>query len=156
MAGGIKIYNNLARSSEDPLGSLPGSETKSGAGRELVGGITPFGPFREARQAEGKWSVRSQRLTLKPLQYPPGGTSGVKEHSTSPTIKTQMVLPVRELSRQPPIARLVAAIEPIQRTGNVGELREDPAFEWILEALNGMSQVAKERRPGNWLYGITW
>jgi len=33
---------------------------------------------------------------LNPLQYPPG-TSGVKEHSTSPTIKTQVVLPVREL-----------------------------------------------------------
>jgi len=62
-----------------------------------AGGITPFRPFREARQAEGAWSVRSQRLTLNPLQYPPGGTSGVKEHSTSPTIKTQMVLPVREL-----------------------------------------------------------
>jgi len=31
-----------SRSSEDSLGSLPGSETKSGAGRELVGGITPF------------------------------------------------------------------------------------------------------------------
>jgi len=39
-------------SSEDPLGSLPGSETKSGAGRELAGGITPFRPFREARRAE--------------------------------------------------------------------------------------------------------
>jgi len=33
---------------------------------------------------------------LNPLHYSPGGTSGVKEHSTSPTIKTQMVLPVRE------------------------------------------------------------
>jgi len=31
-----------SRSFEYPLGSLPGSETKSGAGRELVGGITPF------------------------------------------------------------------------------------------------------------------
>jgi len=31
-----------SRSSEYLLGSLPGSETKSGAGRELVGGITPF------------------------------------------------------------------------------------------------------------------
>jgi len=39
-----------SRSSEYPLGSLPGSETKSGAGRELIGGITPFQPFREARQ----------------------------------------------------------------------------------------------------------
>jgi len=36
-------------SSEYPLGSLPGSEIKSGAGRELAGGITPFRPFREAR-----------------------------------------------------------------------------------------------------------
>jgi len=43
-----------SRSSEYPLGSLPGSETKSGAGRELAGGITPFQPFREARQAEGE------------------------------------------------------------------------------------------------------
>jgi len=34
---------------------------------------------------------------VEPLQYPPVGTSGVKEHSTSPMIKTQMVLPVREL-----------------------------------------------------------
>jgi len=84
-------------SSEDPLGSLPGSVTKSGAGRELVGGITPFQPFREARRAEGEWSVRSQCLKLNPLQYPPGGTSGGKEHSTSLTSKTQMVLPVREL-----------------------------------------------------------
>jgi len=51
-----------------------------GAGRELVGGITPFRPLREARrQAEGEWSVRSQRLTLNPLRYLPGGTSGVKE-----------------------------------------------------------------------------
>jgi len=49
-----------SRSSEYPLGHLPGSETKSGAGRELVGGITPFQPFREARQqAEDEWSVRS-------------------------------------------------------------------------------------------------
>jgi len=39
------------------------------------------------------------------------------------------------LSRQP-IARLVAAIEPVKKTGNVEELREDPAFEWILKALN--------------------
>jgi len=31
-----------SRSSGDPLGSLPGSEIKSGAGRELVGGITHF------------------------------------------------------------------------------------------------------------------
>jgi len=31
-----------SRSSEYPLGSLPGSETKSGAGREPVEGITPF------------------------------------------------------------------------------------------------------------------
>jgi len=31
------------------------------------------------------------------IEPPAGGTSGVKEHSTSPTIKTQMVLPVREL-----------------------------------------------------------
>jgi len=35
---------------------------------------------------------------LNPLQYPPGGTSGVKEHSTSQMIKTQMGLPARELS----------------------------------------------------------
>jgi len=50
---------------------------------------------------------------LNPLQYPPGGTSGIKEpikgkeivddsnpeeeHSPSPAIKTQMVLPVKEL-----------------------------------------------------------
>jgi len=34
---------------------------------------------------------------LNSLEYPPGGTSGVKEHSTSPMIKTQMVLPVREI-----------------------------------------------------------
>jgi len=40
-----------SRSSEDPLGS---SETKSGAGRELAGGITPFQPFREARRVEGE------------------------------------------------------------------------------------------------------
>jgi len=39
------------------------------------------------------------------------------------------------LSRQP-IARLVAAIKPVKRTGNIEELREDPAFEWILKALN--------------------
>jgi len=66
-------------SSEYPLGSLPGSEIKYGAGRELVGGITPFWPFREARQAEGEWSVRSQCLTFNPVQYPPGGTSGMEE-----------------------------------------------------------------------------
>jgi len=40
------------------------------------------------------------------------------------------------LSRQP-ISRLVAAIEPVKRTGNVEELREDPALEWIVKALNG-------------------
>jgi len=50
---------------------------------------------------------------LNPLQYPPGGTSGVKEpikgkeivedsnpeeeHSPSPAVRTQMVLPVKEL-----------------------------------------------------------
>jgi len=39
------------------------------------------------------------------------------------------------LSRQP-IARLVAAIEPVKRTCN-NALREDPAFEWILKALKG-------------------
>jgi hypothetical protein len=87
-----------SRNSEYPPGSLPGSEIKSGAGRELAGGITPFQPFREAiQQAEGEWSVRRQCLTLNPLQYPPGGTSGVKEHSTSPKTRTQMVLPVKEL-----------------------------------------------------------
>jgi len=32
------------------------------------------------------------------------------------------------LSRQP-IARLVAAIEPVKKTSNIEELREDPAFE---------------------------
>jgi len=46
-------------SSEYLLGSLPGSEIKYGAGRELAGGINPFRPFREARQAESEWSVRS-------------------------------------------------------------------------------------------------
>jgi len=35
-----------------------------------------------------------------------------------------------------PIARLVAALKPVKRTGNVEELREDPAFEWILKDLN--------------------
>jgi len=43
---------------------------------------------------------------------------------------------VNTLSRQP-IARLVAAIKPVKRTGNVEELREDPAFEWILKACKG-------------------
>jgi len=57
-----------SRNSEYPLGSFPGSETKSGAGKEPVEGITPFRPFREARQqAEGEWSLRSQCLTLNPL-----------------------------------------------------------------------------------------
>jgi len=45
--------------SEYPLGSLPGSDIKSEAGRELAGGITPFRPFREARQPEGEWPMRS-------------------------------------------------------------------------------------------------
>jgi len=50
-----------SRSSEYPLGGLPGSGTKSGAGRELVGNysfLTLSG--KQARQqAEGEWSVRS-------------------------------------------------------------------------------------------------
>jgi len=33
-----------SRSSEDPLGSLPGSETKSGAGKELVEELLLFNP----------------------------------------------------------------------------------------------------------------
>jgi len=33
-----------SNSSEDPLGSLPGSEIKSGAGRELAGELLPFKP----------------------------------------------------------------------------------------------------------------
>jgi len=35
-----------------------------------------------------------------------------------------------------PKARL-AAIKLVKWTGNIEELREDPAFEWILKALNG-------------------
>jgi len=35
------------------------------------------------------------------------------------------------------ITRLEAAIKPVKRTGNIEELREDPAFEWILKALKG-------------------
>jgi len=58
------------------------------------------------------------------------------------------------LSRQP-IARLVAAIEPV-KTGNVEELREGPAFEWIRKALNGDESGCKGRKPGNRLYWITW
>jgi len=33
-----------SRSSEYPLGNLPGSKTKSGAGREQVGGLLLFDP----------------------------------------------------------------------------------------------------------------
>jgi len=35
-----------------------------------------------------------------------------------------------------PIVKLVATIEPVKRTGNIEELREDPDFEWIPKALN--------------------
>jgi len=31
----------------------------------------------------------------------------------------------------------VKAIEPVKKTSNIEELREEPAFEWILKALNG-------------------
>jgi len=40
-------------------------------------------------------------------------------------------------------------IKQVKRTSNLEELRDDPAFEWILKALNGMSQVAKGRQPGH-------
>jgi len=53
----------------------PFKQLKSSRHRDQVwswkraGGITPFQPFREARQrAEGEWSVRSQCLMLNPLQ----------------------------------------------------------------------------------------
>jgi len=36
-------------SSEYPPGSLPGSEIKSGAGRELVGEITPFSTLQGSK-----------------------------------------------------------------------------------------------------------
>jgi len=52
------------------------------------------------------------------------------------------------LSRQP-LARLVAAIEPVKRTSNVEELREDPAFECILKTINGDESDCP---MSNWLY----
>jgi len=49
------------------------------------------------------------------------------------------------------IARLVAAIEPVKRTSNVEELKEEPDFEWILKALNEDESGCQERLDfGQW------
>jgi len=95
-----------SRSSEYPLGSLPGSEAKSGAGREPVVGITPFRPFREARQQltlremRGRESrrakqvatqVRGRRLWMTPTPRkltPLHQRSGLKWYSPSQGIST--------------------------------------------------------------------
>jgi len=76
--------------------------------------------FGQAEPPTGKlagWIIKTQPFDVK---YQPGWVN-----NNSGT-----------LSRQP-IARLVTAIEPVKRTSNVEELREDPAFEWFLKALNG-------------------
>jgi len=82
-----------------------------------------FWIFGQAEPPTGKlarWILKMQPFQPFNVKYRPGL---VNNNSDS-------------LSRQP-IARLVAAIEPVKKTSNVEELREDPAFEWILKVLNG-------------------
>jgi len=79
--------------------------------------------FGQAEPPTGKlarWILKMQPFQPFNVKYRPG-----QVNNNSDT-----------LSRQP-IARLVAAIEPVKKTGNIEELREDPAFEWILKSLNG-------------------
>jgi len=79
--------------------------------------------FGQAEPPTGKlarWILKTQPFQLFNVKYWPGLVNNNSD----------------ALSRQP-IARLVATIEPVKNTGNIEELREDPAFEWILKALNG-------------------
>jgi len=79
--------------------------------------------FGQAEPPTGKlarWILKMQPFQPFNVKYQPGQVNNNSD----------------ALSRQP-IARLVAAIEPVKKTSNVEEMREDPAFEWILKALNG-------------------
>jgi len=79
--------------------------------------------FGQAEPSTGKlarWVLKTQPSQPFNVKYQPG-----QVNNNSDTLSRQQ------------IARLVAAIEPVERTSNVEELREDPAFEWILKALNG-------------------
>jgi len=78
--------------------------------------------FGQAEPPTGKlarWILKTQSFQPFNLKYQPGWVNNNSD----------------TMSRQP-IARLVASIEPVKKTGKVEELREDPAFEWILKALN--------------------
>jgi len=79
-----------------------------------------FGQAEPPRGKLARWILNMQPFQPFNVKYWPGQ---VNNNSDS-------------LSRQP-IARLVAAIQPVKKTSNVEELREDQAFEWILKALNG-------------------
>jgi len=88
--------------------------------------------FGQAEPPTGKlamWILKTQPFQPFNVKYWPG-----QVNNNSDT-----------LSRQP-IARLVAAIEPVKKTGNIEELREDPAFEWILKALNESGCQGKTSR----------
>jgi len=78
-----------------------------------------FGQAESPTGRLARWILKTQPFQPFNVKYWPG-----QVNNNSDT-----------LSRQP-IARLVAAIEPVKKTSNVEELREDPAFEWILKALN--------------------
>jgi len=77
--------------------------------------------FGQAEPPTGKlarWILKMQLFKPFDVKYQPGWVNNNSD----------------ALSRQP-IARLVAAIGPVRKTGNIEELREDPAFKWILKAL---------------------
>jgi len=106
----------------------------------LTGHQAPSKMFGQAEPPIGRlarWILKTQLFQPFNVKYQPGQ---VNNNSNA-------------LSRQL-IARLVAAIEPVKKTGNVEELREDPAFEWILKALNGDESGCQGKTTR--LYWITW
>jgi len=83
--------------------------------------------FGQAQPPTGKlerWALKMQLFQPFNVKYWPGWVNNNSD----------------ALSRQP-IARLVAAIKSVKKTGNIGELREDPAFGSSRPSM-GMSQVA--------------
>jgi len=76
--------------------------------------------FGQAEPPTGKlvrWILKTQPFQPFNVKYQPG-----QVNNNSDT-----------LSRQP----IASLVEPVKKTSNFEELREDPAFEWIVMALNG-------------------
>jgi len=70
-----------------------------------------FGQAEPPTGKLGRWILKTQPFQPFDVKYQPGWVNNNSD----------------ALSRQPR-ARLVAAIEPVKKTSNFEELREDPAF----------------------------